>query len=303
MSKRIKKAVSDPALILLYMEKFHIYDWMPDEMYLKFKYSLSMHKKLDLVDPQTFNEKLQWLKLHDRRPEYTMMVDKYVVRKYIADTIGEEYLIPLLGVWDKPEDIDFDKLPDQFVLKCNHNSGTGMCICKDKSKLDIDKVRKELAKGLKEDYYKTCREWPYKDVPRKIIAEKYMEDESGELRDYKLMCFNGKFVCSFVCSERYSSGGLKVTFFDKDWNVMPFERHYPKSTVPIKKPKLYNEMISLAEMLSKDISFARIDFYEVKGKLYFGEITLYPGSGFEEFSPEAWDYKLGDLITLPDKRC
>lgn len=169
------------------------YNDMPDREYLQRRFQAELGKSLDLDNPQTFNEKLQWLKLYNRKPEYTMMVDKYKVREYIAQTLGEEYLIPLLGVWDDPDEIDFDALPDQFVLKCNHNSGLGMCICKDKSKLDISKVRAELRKGLKENYYIRHREWPYKDVPRKIIAEKYMVDDSncGELTDYKFFCFNG----------------------------------------------------------------------------------------------------------------
>lgn len=271
---------------------------LSDKAYLKLSYRLNMGKKLNLKEPKTFNEKLQWLKLYNRKPEYTMMVDKFEVRKYIAEKLGEEYLIPCLGVWDKAEDIDFDKLPEQFVLKCNHNSGTGMCICKDKSKLDIEKVRKELNKGLKENYFYHGREWPYKNVKPRIIAEKYMVDESGtELKDYKFMCFGGKCENIFVCSERYENE-LKVTFFDTEWNRMKFERHYKASQKIINKPKKLDKMIVLAEELSKNIPFVRIDFYDINGKIYFGEITFYPGTGMEEFNPEEWDYKLGELINL-----
>ena len=299
MIKKIVRKIKHPKEILLYFSQFHIYDFISDKTYLRFKYWLNMDKKLDLKNPKTFNEKLQWLKLYNRKPEYTMMVDKYAVREYIKEKLGEEYLIPLLGVWDSPDDIDFGKLPNQFVLKCNHNSGLGMCICKDKSKLDINKVKKELKKGLRQDYYLTSREWPYKDVPRKIVAEKYMEERlNTELNDYKLMCFNGKVQCSFVCSERFSDDGLKVTFFDRDWNVLPFERHYPKSVNAIEKPKTYEKMVEFAEILSKDIPFVRVDFYEISGKLYFGELTFFPGSGYEEFEPEEWDYKLGKMIDL-----
>lgn len=276
-----------------------MYNHMPDEEYLKRKYRACMGRELNLEDPQTFNEKLQWLKLHDRKPEYTMMVDKYRVREYIAQTIGEEYLIPLLGVWEDPEDIDFDALPDQFVLKCNHNSGLGMCICKDKSRLDIKKVKRELKKGLRQDYYLTGREWPYKDVPRRIIAEKYMVDASGtELKDYKIMCFDGKAKCSFVCTGRHTKESLRITIFDTVWNVLPFGRpsHPPKDG--ILKPVQYDTMLELAEILSKEIPFVRVDFYEVDGKIYFGELTFFPGSGFEEFTPEEWDYTLGEWIGL-----
>lgn len=297
--KKIIRKIKNPIEVLKSFSRFGIYDRMPDEKFLRLMFRLRMNKNLDLNNPKTFNEKLQWLKLYNRKPEYTMMVDKYAVREYIKKKLGEEYLIPLLGVWDSPDDIDFDKLPNQFVLKCNHNSGLGMCICKDKSKLDIDKVRKELKKGLKQNYYLTGREWPYKDVTRKIIAEKYMEEKPNtELNDYKLMCFNGKVRCSFVCSERFSDDGLKVTFFDRGWNVMPFERHYPKSANAIEKPQTYEKMVEFAEILSKDIPFVRVDFYEISGKLYFGELTFFPGSGYEEFEPEEWDYKLGKMIDL-----
>lgn len=275
------------------------YNKMPDDEFLKRLFKSRLKYDLDLNNPKTFNEKLQWLKIHDRNPEYTTMVDKYKVRKYIADTIGEQYLIPLIAVYDKVEDIDFSKLPQKFVLKCNHNSGVGMCICKDKSKLNIRKVKKGLKKGLKQDYYLTGREWPYKNVERKIVCEKFMEDkDSPDLKDYKFMCFNGEVKCSFVCSERFSAEGLKVTFFDRDWQVMPFIRHYPKSEKIIDKPKNYQLMIELAEKLSKDIPFVRVDFYEVNGKVYFGELTFFPGNGLEEFEPEEYDRILGDYISL-----
>lgn len=295
------------------MQCRHLLDWMPDAPYLRLAYHSRIGKKLNLKDPHTFNEKLQWLKLYDRKPEYTMMVDKYKVREYIADMLGEEYLIPLLGVWDDPDEIDFDALPNQFVLKCNHNSGLGMCICTDKSKLDIENVKEELRKGLAQDYYLSGREWSYKDVPRKIICEKYMIDHSSQkmsdnenkknsnnsLNDYKFMCFNGKVLCSFVCSDRFSDDGLKVTFFDRDWNVLQFERHYPKSQTPILKPLNYEKMINFSEKLAEGIPFVRIDFYEIDQKLYFGEITFFPGSGFEEFTPDSADEELGSWIKLP----
>lgn len=276
-----------------------LFKTLPDDEYLARLFRAIMGRPINLENPQTFNEKLQWLKLYDRKPEYTMMVDKYRVREYIAKTIGEEYLIPLLGVWEDPEDIDFGALPNQFVLKCNHNSGLGMCICKDKTKLDIEKVKRELRKGLAQDYYLTGREWCYKNVVRCVIAEDFIQDRHGKLDDYKLMCFNGKVRCSFVCSDRFSPKGLHVTFFDRDWNVMPFERHYPSVKEGFAKPLQYEKMVELAEKLSQGIPFVRVDFYEVDGKIYFGELTFYPGSGFEEFTPEEWDYKLGEWIELP----
>lgn len=275
-----------------------LYKYIPDKLYLKLMYFRVFHKRLNLKNPQTFNEKLQWLKLYDRKPLYTKLVDKYEVREYIKETIGEEYLIPLLGVWNSFDEIDFESLPEQFVLKCTHDSG-GIRICKDKKVFDYTEAKKFFEERMKKNYYYAGREWPYKDVEPRIIAEKLMGDYScQELKDYKMMCFNGKVQCTFVCSDRFASSGLKVTFFDNDWRVLPFERHYPKSSINISKPKCFNKMINLSEKLTTDIPFARIDFYEIEGKVYFGEITFYPGCGFEEFNPDCWDRKLGALINL-----
>lgn len=274
--------------------------YLSDVEYIRLSFRVNIGHWPDLHHPQTFNEKLQWLKLHDHRPEYTMLVDKVEVKRYVAERLGEQYLIPTLGVWDDPDDIDFDRLPQQFVLKCNHNSGLGACICKDKSKLNFKQVRESLRRGLQQDYYLFGREWPYKNVKRRILAERFMQNAgTSDLDDYKLMCFNGEVHFIFVCSERYAPSGLKVTFFNKRWEPMPFTRHYPASSVPIPRPQTLDEMIRLAEKLSVGIPFVRCDFYEINGKVYFGEMTFFPGSGFEEFTPEIWDLKLGSLISLP----
>ena len=413
---------------------------IPDKTYLKLLYRAFLGKRLDLKNPKTFNEKLQWLKLNDRRDEYTIMVDKVEAKKWVAERIGEEYIIPTIGVWERPEDIDFDSLPEKFVMKTNHDSGM-VCICTDKSKLDRDKVRRDMAISLKRDYYLTGREWPYKNVNRRILAEQFMVDESGyelkdykifcfdgepqfiqvdfdrfaptghkrnlystewkllevdygypsdsarnierpsnldtmlsfarklskghrflrtdfyaingdtkfgemtffpecgfgefspdewdtklgkliklkspsggeinnlkyivhnpattnDLPDYKFMCFNGKVGMCFTCSERRSADGVKVTFFDNDWNQMPFTRHYPASRHPLPRPQNFEKMKSLAEQLAAGTDFLRVDFYEINGKIYFGELTFYPGCGFEEFTPDEWDRKIGDLIHL-----
>lgn len=276
----------------------------PDKWYLRCLYRLRMGKKLNLHDPQTFNEKIQWLKLYDRKPEYTRMVDKIEAKKYVAEKIGEKYIIPTLDVWDNPDNIDFDALPNQFVLKCNHNSG-GVFICKDKSKVtrtQFEAIQRQLKRELRYNYYWYAREWPYKNVKRRVFVEKYMEEENcSDLTDYKLMCFNGSVFCTFVCTDRRSKEGLKVTFFDKEWIKLPFERHYPSSDKEIKMPTQYREMIHLAERLSCNIPFLRTDFYEINGRVYFGELTFFPGDGLEEFSPEKWDEKLGRLISLPGK--
>lgn len=274
------------------------YDRMDDEKYLKKLYTVNFGKELDLENPKTFNEKLQWLKLYDRKPEYTMMVDKYKVREYVAEKLGEEYLIPLLGVWDDPEEIDFDKLPNQFVLKCNHNSGLGMCICKDKSKLDIKKVKAELKKGLKENFYLRGREWPYKDVPRKIICEKYMVDESGyELKDYKIFCFNGEPKALFVATDRMTD--TKFDFFDVEFNHLPFTNGHPNAEKEIAKPQNLDEMLKVASVLSKGIPQVRIDLYNVNGKILFGEMTFSHWSGMVPFEPDEWDERFGEWIVLP----
>lgn len=268
-----------------------------DEKFLKLKFKLLLGHKLNLENPQTFNEKIQWLKLHDHNPEYIRMVDKYEAKKYVAEKIGEEYIIPTFGVWDKFDDIDFNLLPDQFVLKCTHDSGS-LIICKNKSIFNKKKARKKMNKCMRRNYYWGGREWPYKNVRPRILAEQYLE---GASCDYKIMCFNGKVKCAFVCSERFSEDGLKVTFFDRNWNKMPFERHYPKSNEIIEKPKEYDQMITLAERLAAEIPFVRVDFYESDEKLYFGEMTFYPGSGFEEFTPESADFMMGEWIKLPSR--
>ena len=276
--------------------------FIPDKLYLRLMYRLRMGKKLNLKNPKTFNEKLQWLKLYDRKPEYTIMVDKYKVREYISKKIGEQYLIPLIGVWNSPDEIDFNALPDQFAMKCNHNSGLGMCICTDKSKLDVKKVKKDLKRGLKQDYYLTGREWPYKDVPRKIVAEKFLKGDTGGLTDYKIHCFNGvpKFV--LVCRDRFSESGLTEDFYTPEWELMPVKRpSIPNAKTPLPKPEKLDEMLALAAKLSENIPFLRVDFYYVEGKIYFSELTFFPASGFAPFEPEEWDRTFGDWLELPSK--
>lgn len=286
----------------IFLAQHGFYKNLDDEKFLKKQFKNVFKYELNLDNPRTYNEKLQWLKLYDRIDEYTDLVDKYKVKKIVSEIIGEEYIIPTLGVWKNFEEIDFTKLPNQFVLKCTHDSG-GLVICTDKSKFNIKKARKKIQKSLNNNYYMQNREWPYKNVERQIIVEKYMVDESGyELKDYKLMCFNGKVKCSFVCSNRNTESGLCVNFYDSKWNPMPFERHYQKNPIEIEKPKEYSKMVALAEKLAQNIPFVRVDFYIIKNKIYFGELTFYPGSGFEKFSPVEWDYKFGEWLKLPNKK-
>lgn len=277
------------------------FNWMQDKSYLKLMYFAHMGKWLDFKDPKTFNEKIQWLKLYDRNPEYTKMVDKYEAKKYVASVIGEEYIIPTLGVWDCFEDIDFDSLPEKFVLKCTHDSG-GVVIVRDKKKLDKEAARKKINYCLRRNYFWSTREWPYKNVKPRIIAEQYvMNEEDGELKDYKLMCFSGRVRCSFVCTNRNAKEGLCVNFYDTDWKPMPFERHYPRNPIETPKPNRYEKMVEFAEQLSHTIPFVRVDFYQNGEHLLFGELTFYPGSGLEEFTPVEWDYTLGSWLKTSEK--
>ena len=271
-----------------------------DELYLKLLYLFEMHKWPDLEHPKTFNEKLQWLKLHDRRPEYTRMVDKYAVKDYVADIIGREHIIPTLGVWNSFDEIDFDGLPDQFVLKTTHGGGgMAVVICKDKKNFDKNKARRILEKSLRSDIYANYREWPYKNVPKRIIAEKYMQaDDGGGLTDYKIHNFNGTPKVILVCRERFATGPMAETFFTDKWERLDITR--PGHPNPdCKRPENLEEMLRLAEALSKDVPFARTDFYTIGGKAYFGEITFYPASGLTPFNPSKYDKEFGNWLNIP----
>lgn len=301
---KIVKVLKNPEMLIFWACGKGLLDSLTDEKYLKLLYRLHMKKQLRLDSPKTFNEKLQWLKLYNRRPEYTDIVDKYKVRDYIADKIGKEYLIPLEGVWDKPEQIDFDALPERFVLKCNHNSGLGMCICKDKSALDREKAVNDLREGLKENYYLRSREWPYKNVERKIIAEKFMEDfpGAGAFSDYKFFCFSGKADCVMVCLDR-ASGDTKCFFFNREWQLLKYNKRV--LSVPddfsIPQPEKMPEMFEIAEKLSQGFPFVRVDLYCSNGQIYFGELTFFSDSGFDGNLLEAADIHFGNLIELPEK--
>ena len=297
-----KKYLLSPQYRFLIQANLGVYYNMPDEKFLSRIFQILMNQELSLEHPKTFNEKLQWLKLYNRKTSYTTMVDKYKVREYIRERLGEKYLIPLLGVWNNPEEIDFDILPNQFVLKCNHNSGLGMSICKDKVLFDFAKAKKDLRRGIRENYYQKNREWPYKDVPRKIIAEQYMKSDAGGLTDYKIHCFNGEPKLILVCKDRFLETGLTEDFFSINWEHLDIRRpKHPNASAPIKKPEELDEMLRLAAILSKDIPFLRVDFYIVDHKIYFSELTFYPASGFDKFVPEFWDNILGDWLTLPEK--
>ncbi|MCR5450835.1 MAG: hypothetical protein K6F23_15720 [Solobacterium sp.] len=274
---------------------------MDDETYLKIAYRSKLGKKLDLENPVSYNEKLQWLKLYDRRPEYTAMVDKYEAKKIAAALIGEEYIIPTLGVWDRFEEIDFAQLPDQFVLKCTHDSG-GLVICKDKNSFDKAAAQQKITRCLSHNFFWGQREWPYKNIRPRIIAEQYMEDAATkDLRDYKFFAFNGDVKALFIATERAAEAETKFDFFDADFNHLPFTNGHPNAEVPPSKPECFEEMKDLAAKLSAGLPQIRIDLYEVNGKVYFGEFTFFHWSGFQPFVPEKWDYIFGGWIDLPQK--
>lgn len=270
---------------------------LSDEKYLKYKYYSRFGKKLHLSSPQTFNEKLQWLKLYDRKDIYSTMVDKDAAKKYVAEKIDKKYIIPSIGVYDNFDSIDFDSLPNKFVMKCTHNSG-GVIIVDDKSTININEIRKKMNKTLKRNYYLFGREWPYKNVPHKIIIEKHM---GNKLIDYKFFCFNGNIETILVCSNR-KAGFKNTDFYDTKWNKMPFTRaRHCGNPDGNEKPKKLDEMIEIAKVLSKGMPFIRVDLYEIDGAIYFGELTFFPSSGFEGFNPSKYDTILGDLLKLPRK--
>lgn len=276
---------------------------LPDKWYLFFRFKNRVGYWPHLNHPRTFNEKLQWLKLNDRHAEYTKMVDKIDAKKYVASIIGDKYIIPTLGVWNSVDEIEWDKLPNQFVIKVSSDSG-GIVVCKDKQKLDIEKSKEKLTNGWGKNYYVHNKEYPYRDLTPRIIAEEYKEDESGyELRDYKIFCFNGEPKILFVASDRQKAGeDTKFDFFDLNWNHLPFTNGHPNSKEFIAKPKNFEEMLEIAKKLSVGIPQVRIDLYNCNGQIYFGEITFFHWSGMTAFDPIEWDFKLGKMIKLPCDR-
>ena len=273
------------------------------ERFLKQMYLIKMGRELNLEHPTTYTEKLQWLKLYDHRPEYTTMVDKHDVKQYVAQCIGEQYVIPMLGVWESADDIDFDVLPEKFVLKTTHESGA-LVICKDKNALDIKATRKKLNYFLKRRYYDCNREWPYKNVKPRIIAEVYMEDSTyKELRDYKFFTFGGEPKVLYIAQGRGRGEPTVADFFDMDFKHLPFTIDHDMAQTPPLQPKCFEEMKRLAAILSQGTPQLRVDFYEVDGKVYFGEMTFFHCSGFEDFHPEEWNRIFGDWVVLPEKNC
>lgn len=277
-----------------------LFYFLPDKLYLQIVFRLEMGYKLNLKNPQTFSEKLQWLKLYNRKPEYTTMVDKAAVKEHVAKIIGEEYITPTLGVWDRFEDIDFDSLPNQFVLKTTHGGGnTGVVICKDKSSFDKESAKTRLNKSLKSCIYRRYKEWPYKNVKHRIIAEEYIIDSTGELNDYKFSTYNGEATDVMVCLER-GSGDTKFYFFDSNWNLLRYNKRGKDAptdfTIP--KPKNMDKMFEIAATLSKNTPYLRVDLYNVDGKVYFGELTFFPQSGFDRNLLKETEILFGSRIKI-----
>lgn len=303
ITKKIKKYILNPKLILKRLDDYRLIT-LKDEDYINMRYETTFNKKLNLEDPQTFNEKLQWLKLYDRNPKYTKLVDKYEVKKYVANIIGEEHIIPTLGIYNSFEEIDFQKLPNQFVMKCTHDSGS-IIICKDKSKFNMEKAKNKINKALKYNYYYAGREWPYKNVKPRIIIESFMDDGvNSQLVDYKLQCFWGKVDNILVCVDRDKETGVKYHYFDTNWKYLKY-CPYPginEKNINISKPKQLDKMIKIAERLSAGIPEVRIDLYIIHGKIYFGEYTFFTNGGFDTTITSDADIILGEKLKLPIKR-
>lgn len=298
MIARIQRAIKSPLLFLVHFFQCRPFCYLiSDKNWLKMMYYAYHHKKLDLETPHTYNEKLQWLKLYDRKPEYRMMSDKYAVRKFIAEKIGNEYLVPLLGVWDRVDDVDFDALPKQFVLKCNHDSA-GLVICKDKKKLNIARAKKKLKKCLKVDYFWAGREDNYRVVEKKIIAEKYMTDgDKDELTDYKFFCFNGKPEFVQVDSGRFSKHIRN--FYDTSWNFIDVQNGCMNDrTAVIPRPSNLDKMLEIAKILSEGMKHVRVDLYDISNQIYFGELTFHHGGGCMSIIPELYDEKWGEFLKI-----
>ncbi len=273
---------------------------LPDKLFLQLYFLKNMKRFVNFKSPKTFNEKIQWMKVYDRNPLYTKIADKYEVRDYVSNLLGEQYLIPVYGVYNRFDEIDFSNLPSQFVIKCTHDSGS-VVVCRDKLKFDINKAREKIEAGLKRNAYDYAREWQYKNIPPRIIIEKYLEQDDGEtIIDYKFFCFNGEPKFFYVSQGLEDHATARISFYDLDGKPMPFRRTdyepFEKDKLPIQMDK----MIELSRQSSQSIPspFLRVDFYEINGKIYFSEFTLHPCSGVMPFSPREWDNKVGDWLSV-----
>lgn len=294
------KIIKDPLILIGIFNGKGWLKGVSDENYLKWKFKRMHGKELNINNPKTYNEKLQWLKLYDRNPEYTRLVDKYEVRQFVKKTIGEEYLIPLYGTWNDFDDIDFSKLPNQFVLKTTNDSG-GVVICKDKKNFNKKKARTKIVKSMKTNYYYSGREWPYKNVKARIICEKLLiQNDGAELRDYRIFCFNGEPKLITVDFSITNKKKTRRNLYDLNWKLLNSEITYPRELkIKVDKPEDLENMIELSKRLSSLIPHARVDFYYIDGKIFFGEITFYHQSGWGIIKPAEFEMTMGDWIKLP----
>lgn len=296
---KLIKLFQYPLLIYPYLTARGLTKFVPDELHLKLMYFALIGKKLDVDNPESFNEKLQWLKLHDKNPLYTLLVDKISVKKWVKDLIGEDYVTSTINIWDDVNDIDLESLPNQFVLKTSHDCG-GLSICRDKGSFDLDKAKSKLKKHLKQNYYWGCREWPYKDVVPRVFAEEYLDSGSElGLIDYKFYCFNGEPEFLYVSEGLDNHETARISFLTLNWKFAEFKRtDYLNFDQLPKKPDSFNEMIQLTKKLSNGFAFVRVDFFEYNGKPRFSEMTFHPCGGFMPFDPPEWDQKMGSMLNL-----
>ena len=298
ITNKIHKMIKNPFYFFCYATRKGFINFLPDKACLSLVYRGAYGRKLNLDNPTRYSEKLQWIKLYDRCPLYSKLVDKYEVKSYVSERIGEEYIIPTLGVWNAFDDINFENLPEQFVLKCTHDSG-GLVICTNKKQLNLDNARTKINKSLKTNYYKLFREWPYKNVIPRIVAEKFMVDNAtGELRDYKFYCFDGVVRALGIYSDRGTGKTTKADYCDRDFNWLDLKWGYEHATERPEKPLLYDKMIEIAESLSQGFPEVRVDLYQCNNRVYFGELTFFDGGGFDGFEPDSWDEIFGSWIAL-----
>lgn len=290
------------------LNDFYWYYLLPDKVYLKWKFRRNHGRELNLKNPQSFNEKLQWLKLYDRNPKYKYFIDKVRVKEILKDVIGESHIIPTIGgPWKTSKEIDWNALPEKFVLKCNHDSGSTV-VCTNKSEFDFEKACELLDRCVSKDFYHCVdKQWAYKGIDRCIFAEQYIIDESiGDLPDFKFHCCSGKVKCVLVCVGRLSNPDHEacMSYYDRDWKKLPYEAGHKAISWDMPKPEKFSEMVEMAEKISQFVgnTYTRIDLYCASGIVYFGEVTFYPGGGQERLNPEEWDYILGSWIDLPKKQ-
>lgn len=291
----IKKYLKKPSYILEYLSAKGLLNWMNDKVYIKLIYKIEFGKKLNLKNPQTFNEKMNYLKIYDRNLKYSSLADKKLVKEYVSNLIGDEYVIETYNSWTNTDVMNIDDLPDEFVLKCNHDSN-GVIICRDKNNFDLDEAKRRLEKSLKKNYYYQLREWPYKNIKPQIIAEKFIEDtDSDDLRDYKFLCFNGEPKYVYVTVK---NDNIYENYYDLNFNVVDINHGFPRHVPEFKKPKNFNKMIEIVKRLSYGIPFIRIDLHNVNGKIYFGEFTFYDWGAMRPYINEDIDLKLGNMLDI-----